>query len=99
MRLPKTVNISGKTYIVNKNKKIWGGSCRNGSQKIVVGTSQDQSSQRIFTNYVHEVLEAVTLERKYRYEAGDEEVVFVMTHKQFDAFAKDVATALKPMDC
>ena len=97
MRLPKTVQISGKTYTVKKNDKRWGGSLRTGSQEIVVGTEKDQSSHRIFNNFTHEIIEAVTLERKLRYEAADDEIIFVMTHKQFDDFAKDVATAIRPM--
>ena len=96
MRLPKTVNISGKTYTVDRDENRWGGLCSTGRQRIVVGTARDQTAQRIFTNYIHEVLEGVLLERKLRYESADDEVVFIMTHKQFDNFAKDVATALMP---
>ena len=97
MRLPKAVNISGKTYTVRVSKKEWGGSCRTGKQEIVVGTEKSQSSHRIFNNFTHEIIEAVTLERKLRYEAADDEIMFVMTHKQFDDFARDVATAIRPM--
>ncbi len=97
MRLPKTVNICGKTYTVHGNKKEWGGCCCTGSQTIGIGTAKNQSSHRKFTNLIHEVLEAIALERRLRYEASDEESVFVMTHKQFDDYARDVATALKPM--
>lgn len=69
MKLPKAVNICGKTYKVKKNNTCWGGSCQTGEQKIEVGTARNQSSQRKFTNFIHEVLEAVTLERRLRYEA------------------------------
>lgn len=97
MRLPKKVQISGKTYNVRANPKKWGGRCRTGKQEIGVGTAKNQSGERILTNYIHEVLEAVTLERKLRYEASDDEIVFVMTHKQFENFAEDVTTALRPI--
>jgi len=91
------VQISGKTYKVTKQPGNWGGSCTTGKQEITVGTARNQSAQRIFTNFTHEVLEAVALERNIRYEASDDEIMFVMTHKQFDDYAKDVATAFKPM--
>jgi len=97
MKLPKTVQISGKTYRVTSDSKNWGGSCTSGKQVINVGTASSQSSHRIFSSLTHEILEAVTLERRLRYEAADDEIVFVMTHKQFDDFAKDVATAMKPL--
>jgi len=97
MRLPKTVQISGKIYKITKDPSRWGASCRTGSQKIVIGTAKNQSLHRRFTNFTHEVLEAVALERRLRYEAGDDEIMFVMTHKQFDDYAKDVATAFMPL--
>lgn len=97
MKFPKTVQISGKAYTVKKNDKRWGGRIRTGSQEIVVGTEKDQTSHRILNNFIHEILEGVTLERKLRYEAADDEIMFVMTHKQFDDFAKDVATAIRPL--
>ncbi len=97
MRLPKTVQISGKTYTVVKKPKKWGGTCQTGSQTIGVGTAKNQNAERIFNNFIHEVLEAITLERKLRYEAADDEMVFVMTHKQFDDYARDFATAIRPM--
>jgi len=97
IKLPKAVNICGKTYSVHSDKNRWGGSCSTGSQKIVVGTAQDSSSHRRFTTLVHEILEGVFLERRLRYEAPDEEIVFVMTHKQFSDCAMDVATAIMPM--
>ncbi len=97
MRLPKTVQISGKTYIVKKNDKHWGASCRTGSQEIRVGTKKDQSAHRIVGNFIHEILESVTMERDLRYQAADDEFIFVMTHKQFGCFAEDVTAAIRPM--
>lgn len=97
MKLPKTVNISGKIYTVGKDKSSWGGSCATGKQTIAVGTARDRSSQRTFTTFVHEVSEAVCLERRLRYEASDDEAIFVMSHKQFADYCMDVATALWPI--
>ena len=97
MKLPKTIQISGKQYSVKLNSNRWGGRCITGKQEISVGTQKNQSSQRIFSNFVHEVLEANALEKHLRYEAADDELVFVMTHKQFDDYAKDVAASLWPI--
>ena len=97
MKFPKTVQISGKTYKVVTNPKVWGGICKTGKQLIGIGTKRNQSAQRKFGNFLHEVLEANALERSLRYEASDEELVFVMTHKQFDDYARDVATSLWPI--
>ena len=97
MKLPKTVQICGKPYSVKPNSRRWGGRCETGKQELCVGTKKDQSSQRIFDNFMHEVLEATALEKSLRYRSGDDELVFVMTHKQFDAYAEDIATALWPI--
>lgn len=97
MRFPKAVQISGKQYSIKLDNARWGGTCQTGKQEIGVGTKRNQSGQRKFENFLHEVLEATALERNLRYEAADEEIVFVMTHKQFDDFAQDVATALWPI--
>lgn len=97
MRLPKTVQISGKKYTVRKDNTTWGGKGGTGRQEIVVGTKSDQSAARQFENFVHEVAELSAAEQSLRYEASDEEIVFVMNHKQFNSFANDIATAIMPM--
>lgn len=97
MRFPKTVQISGKRYSIKLDDSRWGGRCQTGKQEIGIGTQKNQSSQRKFANFVHEILEATSLERHLRYEAADGEMMFVMTHKQFDAYAKDIALSLWPM--
>ncbi len=97
LRLPKTVNISGKIYKVVKNKKRWGGVGKKGKQEIGVGTAGSQSVARKFENFMHEVTELVACERHFRYEASDEEIMFVMNHKQFDAFSNDISIAIWPM--
>ena len=97
MRLPKTVQICGKKYNVRKDGSMWGGHGLTGKQEIVVGTAKNQTTHRKFQNYIHEVAELITCEQFTRYEANDEEIVFVMNHKQFDQFANHLATALLPM--
>ena len=97
MRLPNTVQICGKQYSIKPNSRRWGGRCETGKQELCVGTKKNQSSQRIFENYVHEVLEATAMEKSLRYMASDDELVFVMTHKQFDDYAENVAASLWPI--
>ncbi len=97
LKLPKTVNISGKTYKVSKDSQSWGGCSGNGAQEMVIGTEKDRSRERIFATFIHEVCESVTMERNLRYLSTDDECIFVMTHKQFDDFATDVSAALWPM--
>lgn len=97
MRLPKTVQISGKRYTVRKDNTIWGGNGCTGKQELVVGTRSDQSTARQFENFVHEVAELSAAEQSLRYNASDDEILFVMTHKQFNSFANDIATVLFPM--
>lgn len=63
MKLPKTVQICGKTYKVNRSPNEWGGSCETGAQVVTIGTAKNQSAHRISVNFVHEVLEAVALEQ------------------------------------
>ncbi len=97
LKLPETIQISGKQYAVKQNKSRWGGTCETGKQEISVGTKKNQSSQRIFGNFIHEVLEATAMEKSMRYTASDDEILFMMTHKQFDDYAKDVASSLWPI--
>lgn len=97
MKIPKTVQICGKTYNVKRDNTMWGGSGATGKQELVVGTSNDQSTERKFENYVHEVAEMVAAEECMRFTASDDEVVFVMNHKQFNCFAAGIATAIMPM--
>lgn len=79
------------------DKNEWGGSCCTGSQEIIIGVKKDRSDLRNFNTFIHEVIEAVTLERKFRFDAADGDLVFVMNHKQFGSFCTDIATAIWPM--
>lgn len=97
MRLPKKVNISGKTYTVRQDKNLWGGNGGTGRQEIVVGTRKDVTTERKFESFIHEVAELAAAEQFVRFEASDEGIVFVMDHKQFNRFASDIATAIMPM--
>ena len=97
MRLPKTVQICGKTYNVTKNAEKENGRGRTFAQQIEVGT-KDQTAERCFSTFVHEVAELVCCENNYRYGDGRSETsVFVMSHKEFERFIDDVAIAIRPM--
>ncbi len=97
MKIPRSILICGKTYKVKSDRNTWGGSSATGKQQIIVGMKSNQTAERKFDNIVHEVLEAITMEREFRYTGTDNEIRFVMTHKEFDCFASDVSSALLPM--
>lgn len=96
MRLPTKVNICGKSYQVRRNHKNYDSSGETFKQKITVSV-KGQSVERVFDNYLHEVIEVVACEQKSRFTAADDDVVFVMNHKQFDQFCSHVASAIYPM--
>ncbi len=96
MRLPRTVNICGKKFAVSKDFKSYHSSGGTHVQKMIVG-AKGASPERVFESYLHEVLELIACELHIRYTAADDDVVIVMTHKQFDSFAANTATALMPL--
>lgn len=99
MRLPKTVTICGKPWKIVRNKKAFEGYGRGnmGVQEITVG-SKYKSASRGFETYFHEVAEMVAIERGFRYDKGDSDgSIFIMTHKEFECFASDIAAAIMPM--
>ncbi len=98
MRLPKKVDICGKTYSVSKDNKNFNSGGSTHKQEITVGTRGNQSDERQFDGFVHETVELVTCEKRYRYGDGhSESSVFVMNHKEFEQFASALATAIYPM--
>ena len=95
MKLPKTINICGKTFAVVRDRKLYGGKGSTASQKITIGTKYPKN-ERHFENFIHEVAEVIACEREYRYGDGhSENSVFVMNHKEFDVFIQDFAAVLK----
>ncbi len=97
MKIPKKVTICGKVYKVSLDKTTGNSSGYTWPQTIKVGAIKSQSTERRFENYVHEIVELVTCEHKTRFEAADDEIVFVMDHKQFSNLCVSVASALYPM--
>ncbi len=96
-RLPKTVQICGKTYPVKQVKDSYDGGGGTAKPSLWVGT-KPKTPERIFEIFVHEVMELVACERGDRYGSGvSDDSMFVMNHKEFDNFSVDVAAAIRPM--
>jgi hypothetical protein len=97
MHLPKKINVCGKTVTVVTNKAHDGGSFDGGTYTIEVGT---MDPDEVAENFIHEVGEAVMALRDFRFVAQKEEPEnsdyrFVLTHSDYQLFAKDLAIALR----
>lgn len=97
MRLPKTINICGKLYRVKADPDNDGGSVDTEKLTITIGTGDPSE---VAENLVHEVGEAVMMARDFRYAAEretpeNEHYRFVLDHKEWQLFAKDLSIALK----
>lgn len=97
IKLPKTVQICGMTYSVKTDKNTYDGAGTTCNPSITVGT-KSKNKERYWEIFLHEVMEVAACERNYRYGGrGSENSLFVMSHKEFDSFARDIATAIRPM--
>ncbi|KKK61134.1 hypothetical protein LCGC14_3017380 [marine sediment metagenome] len=97
MKLPKTVNICGKIYKVRKDPKSYDGGGTTARCEMTVGT-KNKNPERQFEIFLHEVMEIAAVEKDYRYHGGnDADLLFVMSHKEFDNYTVDVASAIRPM--
>ena len=97
MKLPKTVRICGMTYSVKMDNTSYDGTGSTAKPHIIVGT-KSKNSERYWEIFLHEIMEVAACERNYRYGSGlSDGSIFVMTHKEFDNFSCDVATAIMPM--
>ncbi len=97
MRLPKTVDICGKTYKVKADPESDGGTVDSDKLIITIGTS---TPLEVPENIVHEFGEAIMMERDFRYAAEreqpeNEHYRFVLDHKEWQLFCKDLAIALR----
>ena len=72
MKLPKTVQINGKTYTVRKNPDSEDGRGTTFAQLVEVGT-KNQSDERQFDTFLHEVAELIACEKNLRYGDGHSE--------------------------
>ena len=97
MKLPKTVQISGITYPVKTDNTSYDGDGSTSSPEITVGT-KSKNEERKLEIFIHEVMEVAACERGYRFGSGvSDGCRFVMNHNEFDNFAKDISTAIRPM--
>jgi hypothetical protein len=97
MRLPKTVNVCGKTVSVQANREHDGGSFDDESYIMEIGT---KDPSEVAENFLHEVGEAIMVIRDFRYAKEREELEnddyrFLLNHTEWQLFAKDLAIALK----
>lgn len=100
MRLPKKVNIGGKTYTVKRDESRGEGFGRaNIETRVITVGSKNRLPVLAFETFTHEVMEASLLENCFSYHrnANPDDYFYRMTHVDFCRFADDVACALKPM--
>jgi len=101
MRLPKTINVSGRVFKVTKNPKMNGGKFDDiQHQEIVIGTNAAKDFQ--LQTFFHEVFELILRERGHMYNLPYDEVdngtlIFVFNHLQLENISKDLAYAFKPL--
>ncbi len=97
MKIPKKMQICGISYPIKTDKTSYDGGGSTATPEIVVGT-KSRDNDRIWEILLHEVMEVAACERGYRYGSGvSGGSRFVMTHKEFDNYSKDVASAIRPM--
>lgn len=97
MRLPKKVQICGMTYPVKIDNTSYDGGGSTTNPQLTVGT-KSKNEERHWEILVHEIMEVAACERGYRHGEGiSDGSIFVMSHKEFDNFSRDVATAIRPL--
>ena len=97
MKLPQTVNICGKIYKVKKDPRSYDGKGSTAKCEMTVGT-KNKNPERQFEILIHEVMEIAAVERDIRYNGcRQDDLLFVMSHKEFDNYSVDIATAIRPM--
>lgn len=96
MRLPRHVLICGKRYTVTADPEHDGGRADTATRRIEVGT---MDPAEVPENLLHEIGEAILMERDFRYVPEKEELEnsdyrFFLTHADWQLFCKDMAIAL-----
>lgn len=98
MKLPRKVTISGRDYIVrrNRNDSTGRGSGRFDTGVITIGSDGDP--EQAIETYVHEVMEIAMLQNDLRYNRdGTGDFIYQMTHTEFSRYSEDVTRAIRPM--
>lgn len=97
MRLPKSIIICGKRFKILTDKKQDGGSFRESTRTILVGTKFKEYIIEILT---HEVIEAIFAISGMRYKAeyngfenGD--LLFSFNHKEFENAIRNIVFAFQ----
>ena len=98
MKLPKTLQICGKTYKITTNNKVGGAWFSCNKQMIELGTRD--SKERQLASLIHEIMEIVMVEREYRFQTSvlepeNGDYMFVFCHKGYEIIAEDVANVIR----
>jgi len=94
IKLPKSINVQGYTWKIEKVKDSNGGSFKFSKNPVIkIGT---ENPLCIVENFLHEVLELILLEQMCRFSdyheiVSNETLMFVMNHNQFEIVVKQLA--------
>ena len=99
MRLPQHINIVGQPYSVKRTHDDDGSSFSNRDCSIAMGFHRSAKDLEMFEHFLHEVAEATLVELRMRYSTFDSnsQYVFVLSHKEFGIFIREMAGSLLPM--
>ena len=95
MKLPKTVQIGGRTWRVERNLSIDGGEFFTHPGLIRIG--RVANDEQVIQVLIHEILEAILVEGHHRYEHPAEDHLFVFRHIDLCRIHKELYAALKPI--
>jgi hypothetical protein len=97
MKFPFKTIISGKEYKVKFDPNFDGGEVDADIGHILIGKPVTE----ILDTLLHEVLEAILIERRHRYQIygdeGNEQFLFNFDHKEYVNICKDLSLALRPV--
>ena len=97
MKIPKRINICGKTFTVTTDKTTDGASGDAGKLTIIIGTFTPGD---VAENLIHEVGELIMAIRDFRYAPEKEELEnadyrFLLSHADWQLFCKDMSIAMR----
>ena len=93
MHLPKHIQICSLKVLILQDPRRVDGEYDCNKKVITIGTGSPAQVPEIF---LHEVLEAILYERGHRftlYAEGNDQLRFVMDHKEFENVVKDICAA------
>ena len=92
MRLPSKVNICGQEWKVERGSDFYGGRFTTHPGTITIGKIANQDEKAMI--FMHEVIESTLTVLGHRYD-GNENMVFVMDHDEFENSIFSIYEALK----